>query len=334
MNNQPLASVVMPAYNVAAFILESVESVLRQSFSDFELIVVDDGSTDSTLARLSSLRDPRLRIVRQGNGGSAAARNSGIRSASGRYIGFLDADDLWVPHKLEAHVCFLEQHPEVDLTFSRSEIIDDLGNPTGRTSYPVSGEVSFQELLIENVVNNGSAVVMRRSTLDLAGHFDNELKACVDLDLWLRVALLRPHNTYCLNEFLTKYRMRPGQITKDWRRMETAWVKMFSKMRHSARNQVEPVISKAYAKFFRYLAYIAYENQDYKNSAKLLLRAIRHSPLPILSDRRTWVLTSALTARSVLPSRIHQRCDALARKLRSEQYRRVPRPVLNRRPHW
>lgn len=317
MTEQHVASVVMPAFNVAPYVRESVESVLRQSFSSLELIVVDDGSTDGTLDQLWNIADPRLRIVQQSNGGSSAARNNGIQIASGKYIGFLDADDLWAPNKLETHIRFLDQHPEIDLTFSRSEIIDEFGQRTGRTSVPVSGEVSFKDLVIDNVVNNGSAVVMRRAALDQAGYFDMELKACVDLDLWLRVALLRPHNTYCFGQLLTKYRMRSGQITKDWRRMETEWAKMFAKMRIIAGAQAERVSAKARGKFSRYLAYIAYENGDYTNSSRLLLRSLRVSPLSVIIDRRTWVLASALGARAILPGRIHQSCDAFARKFRA-----------------
>jgi glycosyltransferase involved in cell wall biosynthesis len=113
MSDRYQVSVVMPAYNVAPFIATSVESVLQQSFTDLELIVVDDGSVDGTADRLSGFRDPRLRVIRQANSGSAAARNSGILLASGQYMGFLDADDLWAPTKLETHIGFLERHPDI-----------------------------------------------------------------------------------------------------------------------------------------------------------------------------------------------------------------------------
>ena len=320
MIGRPQVSVVMPAYNVARFILESVESCLAQSFRDLQLIVVDDGSVDGTVDRLLAVKDPRLQVIQQANGGSSSARNSGIELAAGEYIGFLDADDLWSPNKLEVHISFLEQHPEVDLTFSRSELIDEDGNATGRTSARVSGEVSFQDLVKENVVNNGSAVVMRRKALDLAGRFDAELKACVDWDLWLRVAMLRPRNTFCVGGVLTKYRMRSGQITKDWRRMEAEWNKMFAKVRNAAGAKVDVVGKEARARFYRYLAYIAYENGDYANSFRLLRRALRFSALQVASDRRTWVLASALLARGILPHRIHSACDAMARRLRSRQH--------------
>jgi len=331
MTGRPQVSVVMPAYNVAPFILESVRSVLGQSFQDLELIVVDDGSRDGTADRLLAVKDPRLQIIQQVNRGSSSARNSGIKLASCEYVGFIDADDLWAPNKLETHITFLEQHPEVDLTFSRSELIDENGNPTGRTSALVSGEISFQDLLTENVVNNGSAVVMRRKALDLAGHFDTELEACVDWDLWLRVAMLRPRNTFCLDGLLTKYRMRPGQITKNWRRMEAAWNKMFAKMLHVASAQVAIVADEARAKFYRYLAYIAYENHDYATSTRLLRRALGFSALKIVSDRRTWVLMSALLARGILPDRIHRACDGMARRFRSRQSSAVLRSSLMRR---
>lgn len=319
MTATPQVSVVMPAFNVAPFILESVRSVLGQSFRDLELIVVDDGSVDGTADRLLGVRDPRLRVIRQANGGSSSARNSGIRLASGEYVGFLDADDLWSPNKLETQIAFLEQHPEVDLTFSRSELIDEDGNATGRTSAAVSGKVTLQDLLTENVINNGSAVVMRRKALDLAGHFDAELKACVDWDLWLRVAMLRPRNTFCVNGLLTKYRLRSGQITKDWQRMEAGWRKMFAKMLQGAGPEVDIVANKARAKFYRYLAYIAYENHDYATSSRLLRRALGFSALKILPDRRTWVLMSALLAQGILPPRMHLACDAIARRVRSRQ---------------
>jgi glycosyltransferase involved in cell wall biosynthesis len=319
MTGRPQVSVVMPAYNVAPFILESVRSVLGQSFQDLELIVVDDGSIDGTVDRLLSVRDPRLQIIEQGNGGSSAARNSGIKVAAGEYVGFLDADDLWLPNKLETQISFLEQHPGVDLTFSRSELIDEGGKPTGRTSAAISGEVSFRDLLTENVVNNGSAVVMRRKALDLAGHFDTELKACVDWDLWLRVAMLRPHNIFCVDGLFTKYRMRSGQITKDWRRMEAGWNKMFAKARNVAGAEVDIVAKEAHARFYRYLSYIAYESRDYTSSSRLLRHALSLSALNVASDRRTWVLTSALLARGILPHRVHGACDAMARKLRSRQ---------------
>ena len=299
----PLVSVVMPAFNVARFIADAVRSVLTQSLTDLELIIVDDGSTDGTLDRLEPFDDPRLRVVAQANAGSSAARNAGLRDASGYYVAFLDADDWWRRDKLQRHVDVLDAHPDVDLTFSRSQIVDEGGRATGRTSRRVSGRVSFRQLLIENVVNNGSAVVMRRDALRRVGRFDTALRACVDLDLWLRVARLRPHNCLCLDEVLTVYRMRQGQITKDWRRMEEAWLTVFARMRAIAAADADAVSPQAHANLYRYLAYIAYESDDHDSARRCLLRAFRHSAMTTASDSRTWVLLAAVLGRVALPHR-------------------------------
>jgi glycosyltransferase involved in cell wall biosynthesis len=307
----------MPAFNVAPFIADAVASVLAQSLPDLELIVVDDGSEDGTLGRLDEFDDPRLRVVAQANSGSSAARNAGIRLASGQYVAFIDGDDLWRKEKLRRQVELLEAHPDVDLTFSRSEIVDESGRPTGRASRRVSGSVSFRQLLIENLVNNGSAVVMRRDALERTGGFDTTLKACVDLDLWLRVTRLRPGNCVCLDEALTVYRMRAGQITKDWRRMEEAWLAVFAKIRALAPDDAASVAPQAHAKLYRYLGYIAYETGDYRNARMCLRRALRHSLTTSVADRRTWLLFTAVLARTLLPRRAHAVCDALARRLRA-----------------
>ena len=106
----PTVSVIVPAYNAARFIEGAIDSVLAQSYTDFELLIVNDGSTDDTLARCERYSDPRIRIVKQDNRGLAGARNSGVREACGEYLAFLDADDLWRNDKLERHVEHLEHH--------------------------------------------------------------------------------------------------------------------------------------------------------------------------------------------------------------------------------
>jgi glycosyltransferase involved in cell wall biosynthesis len=117
-------SVIIPAYNVAQFLREAVDSALAQTRRDIEAIVVDDGSTDGSADMLRDLDDPRLRVIRQDNAGSAAARNAGLRLASGNLVAFLDADDRWAPQNLERQAAFLESHPEVDMTFGHSLAVD------------------------------------------------------------------------------------------------------------------------------------------------------------------------------------------------------------------
>ncbi len=320
-----VVSVVMPVFNVAPFVKLAVESVLNQTLRELELVVVDDGSTDGTIDALQSVRDHRLRIVRQDNAGSSAARNAGVQITKAPYIAFIDGDDLWVPKKLAMHMEFLKRHPEVDLSFSHSSIIDENGGSTGRFSRPVRGCISFRELLVENVISNGSAVVMRREAFNLAGHFDVNLPSAVDHDLWLRVALARPGNIHCIPQVLTFYRMRNGQITKDWQRMEKSWYILIEKMRRLAPSDVSAVEMLARSSLYRYLGYIAYESGQYAESASLLRTAIENGLFHLLRDRRMWLLAAALTARAVLPPETHLRLERLAREFRSR--RRLPQKV-------
>jgi glycosyltransferase involved in cell wall biosynthesis len=117
-------SVVVPAYNAERTILETIASVQQQTFSDFELIVINDGSTDGTLEQLNTVKDPRLKVFSYENGGISVARNRGIAQATGEFIAFLDADDLWTPDKLELQLAALQQHPEVGVAYSWTCFMD------------------------------------------------------------------------------------------------------------------------------------------------------------------------------------------------------------------
>ena len=166
-----LVTVVLPAYNVGPYVAEAVQSVLEQTYEMLELIVVDDGSTDDTVEQLQAIHDDRLRVIRQSNAGSSAARNTGIVAGRGEWIAFIDGDDVWLPQKLERHVAYLRARPDADLTFAWSRVVDERGRDTGRTSVHAAGVVSFERLFAQNVIGNGSAVVLRRSALDAGGAF-------------------------------------------------------------------------------------------------------------------------------------------------------------------
>lgn len=121
----PIASIVVPAFNAARTLSETLESLLSQTIRDYEVIIVNDGSTDNTLEIARGFTDDaRVRIVTQPNRGLAGARNAGIAAARGKYIGFCDADDIWMPEKLATHVRHLEQSPDVGLSFSGSQLIE------------------------------------------------------------------------------------------------------------------------------------------------------------------------------------------------------------------
>jgi len=212
---KPIASIIIPAYNVAPYVSEAVTSALQQTEERIEVVVVDDGSVDGTAEQLRSIDDERLRVVRQAHSGSSAARNTGLAQTTAPYVGFLDADDKWAADKLERHLAVLADNHDLDLTFSNSAIMDSQGRVWPMMNLHPGGVVSFMELLEENLVRDGSAVVLRRQAVALAGLFDTSLPACIDIDMWLRIARLRPGNVQCLPEVLTCYRRRPGQISGD-----------------------------------------------------------------------------------------------------------------------
>jgi glycosyltransferase involved in cell wall biosynthesis len=206
----PTVSVIIPAYNAEPFVAETVESVLHQTYQDLEIIVVDDGSTDRTAAALEEFGD-RVRVLRQANAGVAAARNAGVRMASGSWIAFLDADDLWLPHKLERQL--LLQHAPLVYT--------DRFNIGARGELPVvqsevtkmhDGDV-FMPLLLEGNFITNSSVLIRRNVFDAAGGFASGVSPAEDWDLWLRVAEQHPV-AFC-PEPLVRYRFHSDGASRN-----------------------------------------------------------------------------------------------------------------------
>jgi len=306
MGDGPSVSVVMPAYNIESYIGAAVESVLAQTFPDFELIIVDDGSTDGTLQCLSRFQnDPRIRIVSEPHRGMPFPVCRGIELAQAPYLAFLDGDDLWAPRKLERHLDFFRNHPGADLTFSWSRIVDEQTRDTGLTSRLWKGSVSFAQLLADNVIGNGSALVVRREALVAAGGVDASLPCCHDVDFWLRVALLRPGNLCAIPEFLTFYRRRPGQLTRNVELMEKNFDRVIERARALAPGEVARVEKKARCNMQRFFAFGSYQNGDYPSALRLLRRSFAAAPFGFLADARNWKMTAAALAGLALPRRWH-----------------------------
>jgi len=187
---KPPVSVIIPSYNRGWILKEAVDSVLSQEFYDFELIVVDDGSEDNSPDILASYGN-RIKVIRQENKGVSSARNKGIALSSGRYIAFLDSDDLWLPGKLSAQLAFFESNP-VALICQTEEIWLKNGkrvNP-GKRHKKISG--FYFEKSLELCMVSPSAVMVKRTLFDMVGLFDETLPACEDYDMWLRVNCRHP----------------------------------------------------------------------------------------------------------------------------------------------
>lgn len=310
-----MISVIIPAYNVARFVREAVDSALAQTRRDIEAIIVDDGSTDGSADTLRDLEDPRLRVIRQDHGGSAAARNTGLRLASGELVAFLDADDRWAPQNLERQAAFLESHPEVDMTFGHSLVVDEEGRSLGFKSSSCAGPVSLSRLLRVNEIGNGSCLLLRREALDRAGWFDPRLPACVDIDVWLRVASLRPGNVVAVPEVLTFYRRRPGQISSQWRRMEVAYLQLLQRLRQVAPLEVQREENRSRAGRYRYYARLAREAGEAGTAVRLLAAAFCWAPLWLLADSRTWLIGLSIVCHLLLPRAWYLRAVRLGQRL-------------------
>jgi len=190
VKKNPLVSVIIPTYNRGWILKETINSVLAQDFTDFELIVVDDGSTDNTQDILSSYKEDII-VLQQQNKGVSSARNRGIVSASGQFIAFLDSDDLWLPKKLSTQVDFFNTNPDALICQTEEKWIRNgiRVNPKKRHK-KLSGNI-FEHSLYLCLVSP-SAVIIRRSLFEKAGMFDETLPACEDYDMWLRISCRYP----------------------------------------------------------------------------------------------------------------------------------------------
>jgi glycosyltransferase involved in cell wall biosynthesis len=192
----PRFSVIMPTHQAAGFIGRTVSCVLDQTFSDWELVVLDNGSTDATEAIVRGFADPRVRYAWQEDSGLPAnSRNNAIRMAEGEYLAFLDADDWWAPEKLARVEAALTAEPSLDLVCHDADVVDPQGRVLGHRAYRLDDRDAYTQLLYRGCFLTTSATVLRRSVALRAGLFDErpDFRTVEDFDLWLRVARAGAH---------------------------------------------------------------------------------------------------------------------------------------------
>jgi glycosyltransferase involved in cell wall biosynthesis len=208
-NTSPAVSIVIPTYNRAALISESITSVLRQSYSNFEVIVVDDGSTDATADVVNAFSDKRLIFLRQENKGRSAARNRAITCARGRYIAFLDSDDIYLEDKLERQIAYMESHPDVGMTYTSALCIDASGDLLPRKyEATVSGNIQEDIAFYIPVTITLPTVMVRREVFDTVGGFDEAMCRFEDTDMWRRIS--KSYSIGAIQEYTCKLRTHGG----------------------------------------------------------------------------------------------------------------------------
>jgi GT2 family glycosyltransferase len=295
-------SVIIPAYNAQCTILETVDSVLQQTFFDFELIVIDDGSIDQTVELLKKISDPRLKVFSYTNGGLPVARNRGIAHASGDYIAFLDADDVWTLDKLELQLAALKAVPEAGVVYSWTCNMSQ----TGEAFYPghsvtYSGNV-YAQLLLGNFLASGSNCLIRRDAIASIGEFDPALKSYEDWDYWLRLAARYPF--VVVPKYQILYRQSPGAMSSKIDVMEHYSQIVIEQAFHLAPPELQSLKKRSLAINYQYLAGLCLAHvdqpQQIMQAGNKLWKAIRYFP-PILLERTTqryagkWLLMRLLS---------------------------------------
>lgn len=217
MKNNPKVDVIIPTYNGLPYLKETINSVLSQSYDNFELYIIDDGSTDKTESFVKSIRDKRVSYKKKKNGGQAEARNLGIKISSSPYVTFLDSDDVWYPNKLKKQLSILEEFPDYGMTYGWHKLINEKGKRIGKITYSKSGDL-FHYLLGGNRISGSASMVMiRRSVLDKVGLFREDFLIGEDWEMWLRIA--RYYKIYCIDEFLADLRALPEGMQKNYTKM-------------------------------------------------------------------------------------------------------------------
>lgn len=295
----PTVSVVMAAKNYARFLPAAVESVLAQTFPDWELLIVDDGSSDRTPDAVRPfLADRRVRYFRSDRLGQPRAKNLGIGLSRGEFIAFLDADDAWQPAKLEKQLAIFRSSPEVGVVFCRRVLMDEEGRvfPAKPSPSPPRGRV-LSEMYVQNFVCF-SSVVVRRSVFEHVGRFDPQWDLAIDYDLWLRVAKL--HSFDYVDEELVLYRTGHGNLSKKLSdRVATALSIMHrAEGRYGVGGEVPvDVIAEGYASTYRTIGYVMRPSEPL-TAAKCYLQALRRP-----TGRKTSVKGLAASVLAVLRRR-------------------------------
>ena len=304
--SRPRVSVIIPAFQSESRIVNTLTRLGRQSFSDFEIVVVDDGSTDETAAvvRRMMTGDRRIRLVQQANQGISGARNCGIEGSQGDVLAFLDDDDLWHPRKLELQLARLDAVPGAALVSCYSALIHPDGRLLGwRFGGAPEGDV-YREMLEWDMVSGGSVALVRRRPFEEVGGFDATIPDREDWDLWIRLA--RRHALTSVPRVLVGYTRRPGSISMSYDRMVDGGRTVLAKARRD-----DPSIHDA-----EYRAFLARDlfavacfcliDDRPALAGRYLARSLRTGPRVILARPRRCGVIVMLMLRSILPEGLYQ----------------------------
>jgi glycosyltransferase involved in cell wall biosynthesis len=305
-------SIVLPAFNAKGLIGDTIATVLQQTFTDFELLVVDDGSMDGTALEVQSIaaKDPRCQLIVQRNRGPSSARNRGIAEASGDLIAFMDHDDYWHPDKLALQVQLLDSMPDVGVVTCFSAVIDEDRRFTGwRLGDRANGWV-YEKMVELDLVSGGSVAIVRRSALAAAGTFDESLRFREDWDMWIRLARCVPFQT--VPQTLVGYTRRAGNASSDYEKMAAEGAYVLRKVwAHDATLSQEWLRFCTARDLFAIACLCAMDSNSFL-AWQYLARCCAVTPAPLLSSPRRWAFVGVLVLQSILPSGVFRFVFGLA----------------------
>jgi len=315
----PKVTVIIATYNAIAYLPSTVDSVIKQTFTDFELLIVDDGSTDETVEWVSKLVDPRVRLISQANQGVSVARNQGIANAQGEYIAFLDADDLWEPIKLEKQVNCLDENPQVGLVHTSIVNIDEQGKFLAAVdASDVQGNV-LKHIVEENLILCGSAPMVRRSCLEAVQGFDQKLMSAEDWDLWIRLAAR--YDFAVVREPLVLYRQHLNSKSNNIERHLKHRLKVIDKTFETVAKNLQPLKPRAVGRAYLSVAWKLLVQKDYKTSTMYRQKALSYYPQLRFGENYIR-LTAMTTAKQLLGNQGYSILRSLA-----HSFKKQPKPL-------
>jgi glycosyltransferase involved in cell wall biosynthesis len=313
----PKISVIIPVYNGAKTIRQTINSVLNQTLQDFEILVINDGSTDSTLEILADLIDSRIQVFSYANSGAPVSRNRGFSLASSEYIAFLDADDLWTPDKLQSQYQALKSNPEAAVAYSWTDHINESGEllQSGR-HLTVNGDV-YPELLIQNFLENGSNPLIRREAFAEVGGFDQSLLGGQDRDLYIRLATR--YHFVLVPVVQVFYRMSTNSISSQVIRQEKQCVAVIEKAFLQAPPSLQHLKKQSLARIYKYLMYRALQGYPSPEKGRaaipFLLNYIRYDSSALQQWRLLLIILLKSSIIALFPPSLAERILSALKKL-------------------
>jgi glycosyltransferase involved in cell wall biosynthesis len=281
----PVISIIIPAYNAAGFILETLHSVFQQTFRDFEVIVVNDGSTDNTLEVLASVTDPRMRVITKQNQGVCAARNTGIQAARGEYLAFLDNDDLWTPDKLEAQLNALKSNPKAGVAYSWTKpFYTNSDKVCEATPYYFIGDV-YNDLLQENFIGHGSNILATRAAVESVGGYDEQLPYVADWDFCLRLAAKWEYALVPKPQIF--YRLSTTSMSINISAMENQFITLLKRAHPRSNLSYRQLVSNNYIHLLSICLSRSSSRQNVPQLLTLFKKALASHPLSVLMNDKT-----------------------------------------------